>query len=64
MHLLIFIIFQKEQILKLQNNIREFEAHKELVRQQIGTELQTQLTPQEREQIDTLEVCLLFNSVK
>ena len=47
---------QNAQILKLQNRIRELNAQKEGVNAQIGTELQGQLSAQEREQINAMEV--------
>ena len=49
-------ILQKEQILKLENRIRELEAQKEFLNSQFGTELQSQLSPKEREQINSMEV--------
>lgn len=40
----------------MQNRIRELEAQKEFLNSQFGTELQSQLSPKEREQINAMEV--------
>uniref|UniRef100_A0A183BL97 Structural maintenance of chromosomes protein n=1 Tax=Globodera pallida TaxID=36090 RepID=A0A183BL97_GLOPA len=46
---------KKNQKTHLGNRIRELEAHRTLVTDQLGTELQSQLSNQEREHVDQIE---------
>ncbi|KAL3115952.1 hypothetical protein niasHT_007252 [Heterodera trifolii] len=46
---------KKSQKTVLRNRIRELEAHRKLVQDQLGTELQSQLSSEERDELDGVE---------